>query len=482
MGEVLVRCAPGLEGVLAGELGGGEVWAGAVVAGAGAARVRALRAADSAWAFLWGSRRFPRDAEGAFRALRALPSAVDWAAALETVRAWNPGAPPSDDVLRFRVTCVRNHHLGEAPHGFRSMEAAGVLGEAVGRHRPGWQASMTRFEVEVMLVVLGDQALLGLHLIYAGRGGCPGHPLQPGAEQMPHRAHARQLHGRPYLSARVKTTLRPSRAYALLRLAEVRPGDLVLDPCAGAAVVPLEAAASFRSVWGLAGDLDPAAVHEVAAANYRLGPRQCDAPLRWDAANLPLRDGSVDVVISDLPFGVGCGKARWLQHLYRWVIFEVARVLRPGSGRAVLLLQGTDAEAHLRELAASSGVVTVPSALEVNMEGIPVRAVLFRRTSVPAASRAFPSGKVAQLLRTTKASLGCARPEANAASGEAEGEAPPPRKLSKRARKKRKRGLRRQVQNPGSAGGEGDGVPEEAAAGRKPGKAPVAATAALPAG
>ena len=287
-------------------------------------------------------------------------------------------------------------------HGFRSMDAAGVLGEAVVASR-GWTASMRSFHVEVMLWVRGAQALLGVQLLYAEKPG------EPGVQQT-HRAFARQLYQRPYLEARVRTTLRPSRAFALCRLAGVRPGDLVLDPACGAAVMPLEAASSFRSVWGLAGDLDPEAV-QVAASNCRRGPPATDAPLWWDAANLPLRAGSVDVVVSDLPFGVACGKHRWVRHLLVWVIREAVRVLRPGSGRAVLLVPGPEAETFLRELAAGeageAGSVALDRVLDVDMEGIPVRAVLFSRTPAPAAAREFPSGSVARVLRTSKVACMC---------------------------------------------------------------------------
>ena len=459
-GETLLRCAPGLEGVVGEELGAaaapagpGGAWAGGVLAEAGLAprAARALRSADTAWAFLWGTQDFPRDEEGAFRVLSALPAALDWPSALRTVGAWNPGLPLRGEV-KFRATCVRDTAPGEERHGFRSMDAAGVLGEAVAASR-GWAASMRSFHVEVMLWVRGAQALLGVQLLYAEKPG------EPGVQQT-HRAFARQLYQRPYLEARVRTTLRPSRAFALCQLAGVRPGDLVLDPACGAAVMPLEAASSFRSVWGLAGDLDPEAV-QVAASNCRRGPPATDAPLWWDAANLPLRAGSVDVVVSDLPFGVACGKHRWVRHLLVWVIREAVRVLRPGSGRAVLLVPGPEAETFLHEVAAGkAGSVALDRVLDVDMEGIPVRAVLFSRTPAPAAAREFPSGSVARVLRTSKVALGRAMPQAAKSAGEVGGggDARLQKKLGKRARKKHRRELRRQGASTGAAAPTAPGV------------------------
>ena len=463
-GETLLRCAPGLEGVLGEELGeaaapaaAGGAWVGGVLAEAGLEprAARALRSADTAWAFLWGTRDFPRDEKGAFGLLGALPAALDWPSALRTVGAWNPDLPLREEdrgEVRFRATCVRDTVPGEERHGFRSMDAAGVLGEAVAASR-GWAASMRGFHVEVMLWVLGAQALLGMQLLYAEKPG------EPGVQQT-YRAFARQLYQRPYLEARVRTTLRPSRAFALCQLAGVRPGDLVLDPACGAAVMPLEAASSFRSVWGLAGDLDPEAV-QVAASNCRRGPPATDAPLWWDAANLPLRAGSVDVVVSDLPFGVACGKHRWVRHLLVWVIREAVRVLRPGSGRAVLLVPGPEAETFLHEVAAGkAGSVALDRVLDVDMEGIPVRAVLFSRTPAPAAAREFPSGSVARVLRTSKVALGRAMPQAAKSAGEVGGggDARLQKKLGKRARKKHRRELRRQGASTGAAAPNAPGV------------------------
>jgi Putative RNA methylase family UPF0020 len=56
-----------------------------------------------------------------------------------------------------------------------------------------------------------------------------------------------------------------------------------------------------------------------------------------DAANLPLRDESVDVVVSDLPFGQQCLSSAKLASVMPLLVSELARVLRRGSGRMVLL-------------------------------------------------------------------------------------------------------------------------------------------------
>ena len=51
----------------------------------------------------------------------------------------------------------------------------------------------------------------------------------------------------------------------------------------------------------------------------------------------PLRTASVDVIICDLPFGKRCSSAQANQKLYAMALQEFGRLLRPGTGRCVLL-------------------------------------------------------------------------------------------------------------------------------------------------
>ena len=89
-----------------------------------------------------------------------------------------------------------------------------------------------------------------------------------------------------------------------------------------------------------------AAQLEGAAANADAAARQGALPLllmHADATRLPLHDGSVDAVLSDLPFGRKHGRR---EGLYAAALREWRRVLRPG-GCAVLL---TTRKAELAEV------------------------------------------------------------------------------------------------------------------------------------
>ena len=56
-----------------------------------------------------------------------------------------------------------------------------------------------------------------------------------------------------------------------------------------------------------------------------------------DACQLPFRTGLVDAVVSDLPFGQSCLSSAKLDQVLPLIISELSRVVRPDSGRLVLL-------------------------------------------------------------------------------------------------------------------------------------------------
>merc|ERR1711862_373689 len=59
----------------------------------------------------------------------------------------------------------------------------------------------------------------------------------------------------------------------------------------------------------------------------------------WDCLAPCLRDNSVDVIITDLPFGKRSGSKADNRVLYPRTLLSMARVVRPDTGRAVLLTQ-----------------------------------------------------------------------------------------------------------------------------------------------
>jgi Putative RNA methylase family UPF0020 len=166
--------------------------------------------------------------------------------------------------------------------------------------------------------------------------------------------------------------LRPTTAQVLWRLAgPFDPGDVIVDPCAGIGTIPNEGTmlpswrraqdggeAIFCSsrVLTFGGDLAlcPSGLGPVGAEyarkirRLRAKPNQSTPPyasigssvsdlFAWDAANIPMRTASADAIISDLPFGQQCLSSWKLNFFLPCLMTECARLLRPTTGRMVLL-------------------------------------------------------------------------------------------------------------------------------------------------
>lgn len=149
------------------------------------------------------------------------------------------------------------------------------------------------------------------------------------------RIGTRPLHERAWKVAERPGALKPSVAAALCRLAEVEPGQLLIDPCCGGGTLLIEAAISGAAARG--GDLDPDAV-EVARANGTAAgyPITVEA---WDSRHLPLPDASADRVLSNLPWGKQIAVDATLTHFYAETCREIERILKPDGVAALLTSQ-----------------------------------------------------------------------------------------------------------------------------------------------
>jgi 23S rRNA G2445 N2-methylase RlmL len=125
-------------------------------------------------------------------------------------------------------------------------------------------------------------------------------------------------------------------AYAMTRLSRPDATDRVLNICCGSGTLLIERLLEYDSYRAIGCDIDSAALicarKNVDAAgladSVRLEP--------WDARRLPIEDGSVDVLLADLPFGQLIGSHRENELLYPALLDEAARVSASGA-RAVLL-------------------------------------------------------------------------------------------------------------------------------------------------
>jgi tRNA G10 N-methylase Trm11 len=124
----------------------------------------------------------------------------------------------------------------------------------------------------------------------------------------------------------------------MARLAQSKPRQVTLDPMCGAGTILAEvlelarAEGSRLAAWG--GDLELNALRATAPNLRRLGHVLLAC---WDARSLPLPDQSVDRIVCNPPFGKQLGRPEDIGPLYRRLLRECDRVLRP-RGRAVLLV------------------------------------------------------------------------------------------------------------------------------------------------
>lgn len=202
----------------------------------------------------------------------------------------------------------------EGEHVYRRVDARKHLARGLeGKFPASWKHAEENAAVEVWLTIDGSRAVCGLRL------------------------SDRTMRHRTYKHEHLPASLRPVVAAALVRLAEVKFNHVVLDPMCGAGTILAElftgSPRGFR-VKALGGDFDLTAL-KTASVNLRsLGQTSL---MRWDARRLPLANESIDRVISNPPFGKQLGTPEEMAALYRAMLVEYDRVLKP-EGRAVLIV------------------------------------------------------------------------------------------------------------------------------------------------
>jgi 23S rRNA G2445 N2-methylase RlmL len=306
---------PGLEAIAADEIErdlGGEV----KKSGRGLVVFRAprvdsllrLRTTEDVFLLAWGTDQLTYRAED-----------------LEKIQRWTAREPNWEELLRLHHA-VRPRPKGKptyrlvaqmkGEHGYRRADAAKALARGLAGKLPAsWRPAEENASLEVWLNIQGATAVCGVRL---------------SDRSMRHRTY--KLEHRP-------ASLRPTLAAAMVRLAGARPGQVVLDPMCGAGTLlaeQLAAAEKFRGapLTVVGGDLDRQAVSAAATNLSRLGR---PGLAQWDARRLPLAPGSVDRVLCNPPFGKQLSSPEEVGPLYREMVRELDRALRPG-GLAVLIV------------------------------------------------------------------------------------------------------------------------------------------------
>ena len=133
---------------------------------------------------------------------------------------------------------------------------------------------------------------------------------------------------------RTPASTNPIAASVMIHLLKVLPGQTVFDPFCGSGTLLVEVLETAAGTRVVGSDI---AKDALEAARHNMAP----FPGRWkirtiDARHIQADDGSVERLVSNLPFGKRVGSHSKNQELYPLFVGELARVLSP-QGLAVLL-------------------------------------------------------------------------------------------------------------------------------------------------
>ena len=300
-------------------------------------KLKNIRSVENIYAIVAQLPAYCSTKEETFSKFLTLPSELNWSTSLESWKAISQNqnkiiTPLSDEikdnlekyesnVLKFRLTC---HRAGaKARHPFGSPDIERLFGGACQDHF-GWPVSLKEFDLEIFVWISENQSVMvGISLT------------------------KESLAKRNIVKFGV-TTLRPNICYCLARTISIMPGEIVIDPMCGSGSIPIEAAAAWPYAFYLGADSFKQApyntlenvqhVNSIRAQSIAAGALPLDA-LIWDATCLPLLTSSVDVILTDLPYGKRLGSKHENWKLYPALLSEFGRVCRPSSSRAALLTQ-----------------------------------------------------------------------------------------------------------------------------------------------
>jgi len=230
---------------------------------------------------------------------------------------------------------VRAERIGEG-HEYTSMDVARVAGDAViaaYEREYGLRPEVRLDAPGVAVYVEVDDDVLRVGVLLAGE---------------------RSLHRRGYRVYDHPAALKPTLAYALLRLAGARDSSTIVDPMCGGGTVAIEAARLFEDARIVCVDKTPRHIEGARMNAAAAGVASRVEFYVGDARRLHeiLGEESIDYVASNPPYGIRLGDPKAVRSLYSRFIPSLARALRPG-GRAALV---TTESRHASRVAEQAGL------------------------------------------------------------------------------------------------------------------------------
>ncbi|KAM4693634.1 U6 snRNA (guanine-N(2))-methyltransferase THUMPD2 [Discoglossus pictus] len=208
--------------------------------------------------------------------------------------------------VTFRVSCRCTGANGKI---FTTQEVGQVIGVSLIKHF-GWKSDLRRPVLEVFVHLSDNYSVVGYPVMR--------HPLA----------------SREYIQ---RTGLRSTVAWAMTSIAEIRAGFVVLDPMCGVGTILLEAAKQWPDVRFLGVDINDAQLESAIYNIKEAGLTDSVEFLNGSALGLPIRSESIDVLVSDIPFGRKFTTSKNMKELLPDLLREMERVLHV-EGIIVLLL------------------------------------------------------------------------------------------------------------------------------------------------
>ena len=214
---------------------------------------------------------------------------------------------PRGETFSVRVKQIKGSFI-------RSTRMERLIGEVIFERNSGAKVDLANPDHRFRASVTKDSCVFGEVLASIDRG----------------KFWDRKPHKKPFF---YPGAISPDIARAIVNLCEIRTDDLVLDPFCGTGGILLEAGMIRARVLGI--DVQESMVR---GADMNLRSHGFEYQLAsGDACNLPLKDGSIDAVVTDPPYGRSAVvMAESVESLYKNALLEIYRVMKAG-GRAVVL-------------------------------------------------------------------------------------------------------------------------------------------------
>ncbi|MEM2275829.1 MAG: THUMP domain-containing protein [Thermoproteota archaeon] len=218
-----------------------------------------------------------------------------------------------ENAKTFRVTSQR---IGE--HSFTSVQIQKYAGQAI-LEKYGKKVDLENFDVNIVCDVIGSKCYVGIQLT---------------------RESLHKRFERPFNHpAAIKAPL----AYGMLKIAEVKNGDVMLDPFCGGGTILIEAAQVWDGRIRILGSDINSRFLEGARMNIKAaGVEEYVSIKIADARRLDeFYDVKVDKIVTNPPYGVRLGRERNLKELYLEFLNSAFKIMNPDGRIAIINLKAT---------------------------------------------------------------------------------------------------------------------------------------------